>query len=181
MSSQMFVVNKVLAVNKIGGVEGIDELIEKSRKLSKTEKLSKSRNLKGKKLSKFQKLARSEKKLLKSGNLPNFNIKKTEPSFLTLKARAAFNHLQLAFIKTLILQHFNSECHIWIKTNALGYVISRVLSQLTSNINPNLVTTKANLDQQYSIAFFSQKMIFAETWYKIHNSKLLTIVEVVKT
>ena len=49
-------------------------------------------------------------------------------SFLTPKARAAFNRLRLAFTKAPILQHFDLECHIRIKTNASGYAISGVLS-----------------------------------------------------
>ena len=62
-----------------------------------------------------------------------------EPNFLTFDAKKAFNHLRLAFIKTPILQHFDLESHIQIKTDASGYVIGRVLSQLNidSNTSPN--------------------------------------------
>ena len=81
--------------------------------------------------SECQKLFKS-KKLLKSSNSPKFNAKENEPSFLTPKARAIFIRLRLAFTKAPILYHFNLEFYIWIETDALGYAISDVLSQLTS-------------------------------------------------
>ena len=75
---------------------GSEKLVKKSRKLSKGLKLSKSGNSKSKKLAK-------SKKPTKSRNSPNSNAKKAGPSFLTPKARVAFNRLRLAFIKALIL------------------------------------------------------------------------------
>ena len=39
----------------------------------------------------------------------------------------------------------------------------------------------SEIDQWHLIAFFSQKMISAETWYKTHNQELLAIVEAFKT
>ena len=56
-----------------------------------------------------------------------------EPNFLTPNAKKAFNHLQLAFIKAPIFQHFDLEIHIRIKTDVLSYSIGRVLSQLNLN------------------------------------------------
>ena len=50
-----------------------------------------------------------------------------EPNLLTPNAKKVFNHLQLAFIKTLILQYFNLESYIWIKINISGYIISKIL------------------------------------------------------
>ena len=49
--------------------------------------------LKSQKLSKFQKLAKLRKKFSKNRNLPNFDIKKNEPSFLISDTKAAFNCL----------------------------------------------------------------------------------------
>ena len=89
--------------------------------------VKKSRKLKGQKLSKSQKPAKSGKNLSKSGNSPNFDVKDSGPSFLIFEARAAFNHLRPAFIKALILWHFDPKYHIWIKTDALGYAIRGVL------------------------------------------------------
>ena len=56
-----------------------------------------------------------------------------EPTFLTHDARKAFNQLKQAFTKAPILWHYDPECHIWIETDALGYVIGGVLNQLTSD------------------------------------------------
>ena len=50
--------------------------------------------------------------------------------YLTLKPRLAFTQLKKTFIKALILQHFDLEYYNQIKTDASGYAISRVLSQL---------------------------------------------------
>ena len=68
------------------------------------------------------------------------NIRATEESnFLTPDTKKAFNYLRLAFIKALILRHFDLESHIRIETDASGYAIGEVLSQLDldSNTSPN--------------------------------------------
>ena len=51
--------------------------------------------------------------------------------FLTPRAKLAFTKLRQAFLKALILHHFDPEFHVRIETDALGYAISGVLSQLT--------------------------------------------------
>ena len=56
-----------------------------------------------------------------------------EPTFLTPGAREAFNQLRQAFTEAPILRHFDPECHIRIETDASGYAIGGVLSQLTSD------------------------------------------------
>ena len=61
---------------------------------------------------KGQKSAKSGKKLLKSGNLPKFDVKKAGSNFLTSDAMTAFNHLWLAFTKAPILEYFDPEYHI---------------------------------------------------------------------
>ena len=53
--------------------------------------------------------------------------------YLTPDAKRAFTQLRQAFTKAPILRHFDPECHIQIETDALGYAIGRVLSQLTLN------------------------------------------------
>ena len=91
------------------------------------------------------------------------NIRATrEPNFLTSDTKKTFNHLRLAFIKALILQHFDLKSYIQIKTNALGYAIGRVLSQL--NLNSDTSPNDLNLDkfdfgQWHPVAYFSSKMI----------------------
>ena len=173
ISSQVLVANEMLAANEVGGVKGSDELIEKYGKLLKTRKLSKSGNLKGKKLAK-------SKKPSKSGNSPNFNATEAGPSFLTPKAKIAFNRLRLAFTKALILWHFDPKCHIWIETDVLGYAIGGMLSQLASWTSPDKIITKANLGQWHLVAFFSKKIILVETEYETHNGEFLAIVKAFK-
>ena len=148
----------------------------------------KSKKSKGKKSAKSQKLSKSEKskgekskKPPKSGNSPNFGATGSGPSFLTPEARSAFNRLRLAFTKAPILRHFDPECHIWIETNASGYAIGDVLSQLASGTSPDGVVTKTDLGQWHSVAFFLRKMILAEIQYETHNGELLAIVEAFKT
>ena len=109
--------------------------------------MSKSRKLKGEKMSKSQNLAKSGKNLSKSENSTNSNTTEDGLKFLTLDARIAFKRLRLAFTEALILQHFDQECYIWMKTDALDYAISEILNQLTSGTNPNRVVTKADLGQ----------------------------------
>ena len=143
----------------------------KSQKLTKSQKLSKLEKLKGEK----------SKKLSKIGNSSNFNAMKVKPSFLTSNARTTFNHLQLIFTQAPILWQFDLEYYIWIETDILGYAISGIFGQQTSRTSLNRVVTKANLSLWHLVAFFSKKIIPAETWYKTHNSKLFAIVKVFKT
>ena len=91
--------------------------------------------------------------------------------FFTPRAKLAFAKLRQAFIKTQILHHFNSECHIRIETDILRYMIGGVLNQLTSD----------DLSQWHLVAFFFQKMIPAGTRYETHNNKFLAIVEAFMT
>ena len=117
------------------GSGGGDKLAKKSGK-SKSQKTSKSR-----------KSAKSGKYLSKSGNSPNFGATEAGLSFFTSEAWSAFNRLRLAFTKAPILRHFDPECHIRIETDASGYAIGGVLSQLASGSSPDGVVTKADLGQ----------------------------------
>ena len=107
--------------------------------------------------------------------------KKAKTGFLTPEARLVFTQLRQAFVKAPILYHFDPESHIYIETDASSYTIGGVLSQLSSGIKPDKVVTKDNLGQWHPIAFFSQKMILVETWYKIYDGELLAIVKAFKT
>ena len=98
-----------------------------------------------------------------------------ESTFLTPDAREAFNQLKQAFTKAPILWHFDPECHIQIETDALGYAIGGVLSQLTSD---HLTSDQG---QWHPVAYFLRKMIPAETRYETHDVELLAIVEAFKT
>ena len=89
--------------NKVDGGKVRDNEIEK-----KVQKLSKFKNL-----SKSKKIVRLD--------------------FFTSGAKLAFTKLRQAFIKALILHHFDLERYIQIEINISGYAIGRILSQLISN------------------------------------------------
>ena len=55
--------------------------------------------------------------------------------FLIPKASLAFSQLKKAFTKAPILHHFDPKRHIRIDTDAPGYAIGKVLSQLTTQRN----------------------------------------------
>ena len=118
--------------------------IEYAKKLGK---LFKSRKSKSEKMSKSWNLAKSRKNSSKSGNSTNLNTTEDGPKVLSPNAKTTFNCLWLAFTKVPIFWHFNPEYHIWIKTDALGYAIGGVLSQLTSRTSPNKVVIKSHLGQ----------------------------------
>ena len=69
-----------------------------------------------------------------------------KPTFLTPIAMKVFNRLKQTFTEAPILRHFNSKCHIRIKTNASSYAIGGILSQLSSDwVDPNdLILSKSN-------------------------------------
>lgn len=80
----------------------------------------------------------SKCKKLKNKNLKNLtfipNIKSIgKPKFLIFDNKKVFNCLKQAFIKTLILQYFDPECFIQIEINKLGYIIKKMLGQLSTN------------------------------------------------
>ena len=89
--------------------------------------------------------------------------------YLTPNARRVFTQLRQAFTKAPILRHFDLECHIRIETDASGYGIGGVLSQLTDS------------GQCHPLAYYSQKMISAKTRYETHDDDLLAIVKTFKT
>ena len=91
-------------------------------------------------------------------------------SFLTSETKLAFLRLRQAFTEAPILHHFDPERYIRIKTDASGYAIGGILSKLTGENG-----------HWHSVAFFSRKMIPAETRYKTHDQELLAIVEAFKT
>ena len=108
-----------------------------------------------------------EKKVQKSSKSKNLS----KSDFLTPGAKLAFTKLRQAFVKALILHHFDPKRHIWIEMDVFSYAIGGILSQLTLD----------DLGRWYPVAFFLQKMIPAETRYEIHDSKLLAIVKAFKT
>lgn len=103
--------------NTINEVDGSNKVDRAKFQIDFQAKLFKSKNIIRLFLIKFQLLAETNSRL----------------SFLTFRVRLAFIKLRPAFIKISILHNFNLKYDIWIETNALNYVISGVLSQLTLN------------------------------------------------
>ncbi len=132
--------------------QGEKEPVQKSRKSQKTAKSKKWIRAKKAEASRAKNLGQSG-------------------SFLIANARRAFTELRQAFIGAPILNHYNPEHYIRIEMDASGYVMGRILSQLTSD----------DLGRWHPVAFFSRKMIPAETCYETHDGELLTIVEAFKT
>ena len=186
MSLQVLIANemlgaRMLAANELvnigSGGDGLSDGLKyvepktrrsESQKWIKSLKLFKSGNLKGK-------ISAKSKKPSKSENSPNFDAKKAGPSFLTLEAKSAFNRLPLAFIEAPIYQHFNPKCHIWIKTDALGYAIGGVLSQLASGTRPEIKRNR-KLEAKFLGLFWvlhpvgkqAYKLKFSKKW-RIHD------------
>ncbi len=124
---------------------------------------------------------------------PNFakaNSSKIE--FLTCKAKNTCIYLQKAFNKASIFWHFDPKRHIHIETDTLGYIISEVLSQVTSDHLDQLFFQSRNLQkprsnflqvQNSSIvsnSLFSQKIILAKSQYETHDQELLAIIKAFK-
>ena len=90
-------------------------------------------------------------------------------NYLTPAAKKAFDQLRQAFIEAPILQHFDPEQYIRVETDASGYAIGGVLSQLTNDSG-----------RWHPVAYFSRKMIPAKTRYETYDGELLAIVEAFK-
>ena len=75
------------------------------------------------------------------------------------------------------------------ETNALGYAIGRVLSQLTTKkglagqvaYKTNNLNPPSEIGQCYFVVYFSWKMIPFKTYYKIYDQELLAIIEAFKS
>ena len=107
---------------------------------------------------------------MEGGDILNKKLSKSKyPAFLTANARQTFIRLRLAFTEELILSHFDLEHYIRIEMDVSSYAISGILSQLTLDSG-----------QWNPVAYFSQNMIWAKTWYKTHDGELLAIVEAFK-
>lgn len=80
------------------------------------------------------------------------NKKGSKRGFIIFEARLNFAKLRQAFNIAPILHYFDLKYPIEIENNVLGYIISGILRQLTSN----------NLGQWHLVVLFSQKMISVE-------------------
>ena len=105
-----------------------------------------------------------------SSNHVSHTVSNNVSNYLTPEAKRAFNQLRQAFTEAPIIQHFDLERYIQVWTDASGYAIGRVLSQLTND-----------LDRWHPVAYFSRKIIPAKTRYETYNSEFSAIVEAFKT
>lgn len=77
---------------------------------------------------------------------------------------AAFQQLRSTFGTTPFLRHFDPERRITVETDASGYALAGILSQLHE-------------DKWRIVAYWSRKMKGAELHYKTHDQELMAIVE----
>jgi hypothetical protein len=91
------------------------------------------------------------------------NGKKTGPFLWNEEAAEAFRRLREAFTPGVILIHFDPTLRIRVETDASGFAISGILSQLKEG-------------QWRPVAFYSRKLQGAELNYETHDSELLAIV-----
>ena len=113
--------------------------------------------------------------MLKTSTSSSSDVERTpkapgNSNFLIPQAKLSFSWLRQAVTKAPILHHFDPECYIRIETDASGYAIGNILSQLTLESG-----------HWHRVAFFSTKMIPAEIQYKTHDQELLAIIEIFKT
>lgn len=87
---------------------------------------------------------------------------------LTPEAREAFNILKDAFLTAPVLVHFDSSKPIRVETDASGWAISAILTQLDKD------------SHWHPVAYFSRKMSPPERNYETHDGEMLAIVEAFK-
>ena len=84
--------------------------------------------------------------------------------FLILEIYEIFKRLRNAFLKTFILQHFDSTKFIRMKIDVLNKTIDEIFCQSDDQ------------DYWHSIIYFSKKIISTKCNYEIHDKKLLIII-----
>ncbi len=138
------------------GVAGGGRVGKSIKNLSTAAKLTKSKK---------PKLTKPKKSdLIKAQNFVKTNSFKTD--FLTPEAKKVFIYLQKSFTKAPIFRHFDLKCYIQIETDALGYAIGRILSQMTldqyssnwvTHKDPNSDFSKFEIGQWHPVAFFFKR------------------------
>ena len=88
--------------------------------------------------------------------------KKTELFEFPLAAEESFDELQKAFCSVPVLRHFNPVLPIWLETDASGFVLVDILSQLFRNMGGDGTSW-------HSVVFWSWKMTNVETCYETHD------------
>lgn len=79
----------------------------------------------------------------------------------------AFSQIKAAFQQAPLLRHFDPNLPLRLETDASGFAVAAILSQLFGS-------------EWHPIAFWSRKMIPAETRYEVHDQELLAVAEAFK-
>jgi transposase InsO family protein len=96
--------------------------------------------------------------------------KKSGPFHWPKEASDAFRKLQDCFTKAPMLQHYNPLCRLRMETDASGFGLAAILSQL--------IQLADRMDSAWHpIAFWSRKQSGAERNYETHDQELLAVVE----
>jgi transposase InsO family protein len=95
--------------------------------------------------------------------MTNLLRKESQPFHWTADARTAFNHLKNAFTTAPILRHFDPNIPIRIHTDASGFALSAILSQIIDS-------------RPHPIAFWSRKCTPPECNYGTPDRELLAVV-----
>ncbi len=89
--------------------------------------------IEGQKTAKGQTTAKSKKKI-RATKAEVFKAKDLDigqlGAFFTSRIRKTFTELRQVFVKAPILNHFDLECYIRIKTDVSGYTMGEIFSQL---------------------------------------------------
>ena len=100
------------------------------------------------------------------------NGRKTGPYEWTTAQHGAFDELKRRFSNQPLLTHYDPALPLLIETDASGFAIGAVLSQ--QRIIPGMSA------HWHPIAYYSRKMIPAETRYETHDGEMLAIVAAFK-
>ena len=95
--------------------------------------------------------------------------RKDAPWNFSENCQRSFNWLKEAFTTAPILTHYQPGAPITIKTNALDYAITGILSITCSD------------GEIWPVAFYSHTLTMPELNYDMHDKELLTIFEAFKT
>jgi hypothetical protein len=107
---------------------------------------------------------------LRSQSPKGTRFPKPQPKFtLTQEARDAFEKLKKLFCNAPLLRHFDPELPIRVEPDASGFALAAILTQLQKDDS-----------QWHPVAYWSRKMIPAETRYETYDGELLSIVEAFK-
>ena len=91
-------------------------------------------------------------------------LRKGQPFHWSADCQAALQELKRRFTSAPILKHFDPDCPIRIHTDASGFGISGILSQLHGST-------------WHPVGFYSRKCSAAECSYKVPDREMLAVVE----